>query len=94
MAKREPYQLCEWEECNSNHIVERHHIFGGANRKKSEKYKLTIYLCFEHHRHTITGVHSDGELMLKMHQYGQRKFMEEQGKTADEFRNIFGRNYL
>ena len=25
--------------------LERHHIFGGANRKKSEKYGLVVYLC-------------------------------------------------
>ena len=25
--------------------LEKHHIFGGAYRKKSEKYGLTVYLC-------------------------------------------------
>ena len=25
--------------------LERHHILGGANRKKSEKYGLVVYLC-------------------------------------------------
>lgn len=25
--------------------LDKHHIFGGAYRKKSEKYGLTVYLC-------------------------------------------------
>ena len=25
--------------------LERHHIFGAANRKLSEKYGLTVWLC-------------------------------------------------
>lgn len=27
--------------------LDKHHIFGGAYRKKSEKYGLTVYLCHE-----------------------------------------------
>ena len=29
-----------------------------------------------------------------LHRYGQEKAMREQGWSADEFRKIFGRNYL
>lgn len=52
--------------------MEEHHIFGGtANRRKSERYGLTV-----------------------LHQYGQRKYMEEQDATVEDFRREFGRNYL
>jgi hypothetical protein len=32
--------------------------------------------------------------MQFLHEYGQKKAMQEQGWTADEFRQVFGRNYL
>lgn len=31
--------------CHQYCDTEKHHIFGGALRKKSEKYKLTVQLC-------------------------------------------------
>jgi hypothetical protein len=32
--------------------------------------------------------------MQRLHEYGQKKAMEEQGWTEDEFRQHFGKNYL
>jgi hypothetical protein len=32
--------------------------------------------------------------MQYLHEYGQRKAMQEQGWTVDEFREIFGRSYI
>lgn len=75
--------------------LDKHHIFGGPNRKKSEKYGLVVYLC--HNRCHIFGkeaVHINAENMQKLHEYGQRKAMSEQGWTVDDFREIFGKNYL
>ena len=31
---------------------------------------------------------------LRLHRWGQRKFMEEQHATEEDFRRVFGRNYL
>lgn len=75
--------------------LDRHHIFGGALRAKSEKYDLVVLLC--HHRCHIFGeraAHRDGETMLEIHQYGQRKAMREQGWTTEDFIREFGKNYL
>ena len=75
--------------------LDRHHIFGGAMRKKSEKYGLVVYLC--HHRCHIFGknaVHQNAAVMQKLHEYGQQKAMKEQGWTEDEFRQHFGKNYI
>ena len=75
--------------------LDRHHIFGGANRKKSEKYGLVVYLC--HNRCHIFGknaVHQNAETMQLLHEYGQRKYMKEQNATIEDFRREFGRNYL
>lgn len=75
--------------------LERHHIFGAANRPLSEKYGLTVYLCGERcHRTGRYSVHQNAEVADYLHRYGQRKAMQEQGWTAEEFKDIFGKNYL
>ena len=84
--------------CGANGSVDpldKHHIFGGANRKKSERMGLVVYLC--HNRCHIFGknaVHQNKETMLKLHQYGQNKAMLENGWDTDRFIAEFGRNYL
>lgn len=75
--------------------LDRHHIFGGAYRNKSERYGLVVYLC--HNRCHIFGkdaVHNNAETMQMVREYGQRKAMEEQGWTVEQFQNEFGKNYL
>lgn len=75
--------------------LDRHHIFGGSNRGKSEKYGLVVYLC--HNRCHIFGagaVHQNAEVMRELHEYGQKKYMAEHNATADDFRELFGKNYL
>lgn len=75
--------------------LDKHHIFGGANRALSERFGLTVPLC--HSRCHIFGreaAHRNAETAQKLHEYGQRKAMQEQGWTRDEFRMIFGKNYL
>lgn len=75
--------------------LDKHHIFGGSRRKKSEKYGLVVYLC--HHDCHIFGrnaVHNNADVMQALHEYGQRKAMEEQGWTTEDFIREFGKNYL
>lgn len=75
--------------------LELHHIFGGANRWKSEKYGLTVWLCGERcHRVKQYAVHQNADTMLLLHQYGQRKAMEEQSWDISKFIEVFGKNYL
>lgn len=75
--------------------LDRHHIFGGAYRDKSEKYGLVVDLC--HHRCHIFkpgSVHQNASVMRQLKRYGQLKAMREQGWTEDEFRREFGKSYL
>ena len=75
--------------------LDRHHIFGGPFRKKSEKYGLVVDLC--HSRCHIFGpfaVHQNADVMMHVKRYGQEKAMREQGWTVDEFIREFGKNYL
>lgn len=75
--------------------LERHHIFGAANRSKSEKYGLVVWLCGERcHRNGKYSAHQNGEVMKYLHQYGQRKAMQDQGWTVEQFMEVFGKNYL
>ena len=72
-----------------------HHIFSGAYRAKSEKFGLTVLLC--HNRCHINGssaAHRSPDTARRLHEYGQRKAMKEQGWTVAEFRRQFGKNYL
>mgnify|MGYP002513816592 CR=1 FL=1 len=80
--------------CGRTSNLERHHIFGASNRKKSEKYGLVVDLCHNCHNEPPMGVHHNQYTMLFLHQYGQERAMREQGWTVDEFRNEFGKNYL
>jgi hypothetical protein len=77
--------------CGSTRHLEKHHCFGASNRKLSEKFGLTIWLCLEHHRGN-TGVHFNPELADMVHRHAQTVFEKEHSR--EEFMTIFGRNYL
>lgn len=79
--------------CGKYGPLELHHIFGGALRKKSEKYGLVIGLCHWCHNEP-GGVHHNAKLMKKLHQYGQKRAMKENGWTVEDFRREFYKNYL
>lgn len=75
--------------------LERHHIFGGPNRKMSEKYGLVVYLCGNScHRLGKKAVHVCADTRIALRKYGQKKAMEENGWTREDFRKIFGKNYM
>ena len=80
--------------CGCYGVVERHHIFGGALRKKSERYGLVVPLCHSCHNEQPYGVHHNAKAMQKLHKYGQRKAMAENGWNIDDFRREFYKNYL
>lgn len=71
--------------------LEEHHIFGGSNRKWSEKYGLKVWLTYEFHRGN-KGVHFDKELRNYLHKVGQKAFEEHYPELS--FIKIFGKNYL
>ena len=70
---------------------ERHHIFGGANRPKSEKYGLVVWLCRDCHNEVHFGKKSK-EYMEFLREEGQKMF---ERKNPDlDFQSIFHCNYL
>ena len=96
--KKKPAQERRCALCGRNGVgdpLEEHHIFGGANRKKSEEYGLTVWLCGNRcHREGAEAVHRNARSQEKLHIMGQLKAMREQGWTKEEFRAVFGKNYL
>ena len=75
--------------------LDKHHIFGGAYRKKSERYGLTVYLCHcGCHLYGPEAAHNCRETMDRLHKHGQRMAMERYGWSVEEFRVRFGKNYL
>lgn len=70
-----------------------HHVFfGTANRAKSEKYKLVVPLCYEHHLGAYSP-HRNRDFDLKLKRMAQEYFEANYG-SRDDFRNEFGKNYL
>jgi len=84
--------------CGRNGVgdpLDAHHIFGGANRKLSERYALVIPLCHDRcHENGKDAVHRNGTVAQAVHEFGQRLAMERMGWSIEEFRAVFGRNYL
>ena len=74
--------------------LHRHEVFFGANRQKSIEYGLVVFLTPEMHNMSGNGVHFNSELDLKLKRIGQRAAMKHYGWTVDDFRKIFGKNYL
>lgn len=75
----------------------RHEIFfGTANRKKSIKYGLVVFIRPEDHNMSEYGVHNrkGHEFDMYLKKLGQERAMDEYSWTTDEFIDIFGKSYL
>ena len=75
-------------------MVERHHIFGGSNRKLSEKYGFVVPLRYDLHpngaRADIRYAKAIDTYLKKMAQ----EYFENHYGNREEFMQLFGRNYL
>lgn len=84
--------------CGMNRCLEpldEHHVFGGPNRAKSEKYGLKIYI--HHNKCHIFGensVHKNAKVDRAVKRIVQERAMQYYGWTVEQFREIFGKNYI
>lgn len=70
------------------------HVFGGSNRRWSEKFGLKVHLCYVCHEDNEKGVHGrNKELAERLHREGQAAFERVHG-DRNVFMKIFGKNYL
>ncbi|MBD5392967.1 MAG: hypothetical protein HDR71_01590 [Lachnospiraceae bacterium] len=77
--------------------VERHHIFGGPNRKNADDDGLWVPLTYAHHQGNM-GVHNNKEMKVLMHIIGQLAYELEllstgEAKTKEEAKEMFRRRY-
>lgn len=73
--------------------VERHHIFGGHNRKNSEKYGFVIPLRPDLHPNGVHAGANAKEIDEQLKTMAQKYFEDHYGSRED-FRRIFGKSYL
>lgn len=90
LQKKKQCCICgRWENLDS------HHVYSGANRKRSEKYGLKVWLCHsEHHIFGKNSVHRNADIDRKLKKAAQKKAMLHYGWSVEEFIKIFGKNYL
>lgn len=85
----------KWYQHRINGRVHRHEVFyGTANRKKSIKYGLVVYLEPEDHNMSSYGVHFNIGFDRYLKESAQKSAMEYYGWDEDEFRKIFGKSYI
>ncbi len=82
------------ELCHKYGPLEKHHIFNGAYKKKSEKYGAMINLCHDCHNEPPNGVHHNAKRMNELKAREQKRIMTEYGFTTEEFIYEFGKSYI
>lgn len=78
-----------------NDPLDKHHVFFGPYRRKSEKYGLTVYL--HHSACHIFGekaVHNNADVCRELQAEVQEIAMEHYGWTISDFIRLLGRNYI
>ena len=75
--------------------LDEHHIFFGYNRDNSEKYGLKVRLHHSScHLFGKNAVHNNPDLCRKLQSDAQVQAMKYYDWSIEDFRNIFGKNYL
>lgn len=75
--------------------LDKHHVFGGALRKKSELLGLTVYL--HHNKCHIFGekaVHKNAAKNRQLKEEAQRAAMNYYGWSVEDFRREFYKSYI
>ena len=78
--------------CKTTVGLHKHHIYGSANRNRSEKFGLWCWLCQYHHLDSKDGVHFNKQFMEDLHILGQIAYENKYG--GESFLQEFGKNYL
>ena len=76
--------------CGYHGQTHRHHIFGAANRRLSERDGLYVHLCPSCHGN----VHADYAANVGLKRIAQVQWCRYYGKSKDDFIKEYGRNYL
>lgn len=85
--------ICKQNPCGDP--LDKHHVFFGALRSKSERYGLTVYI--HHDKCHIFGenaVHRNAEVNRKLQSFAQKKAMKHYGWSVEDFRREFYKSYI
>lgn len=77
---------------HSDEKLDRHEVWGAANRQKSKALGLWVNLC--HNSCHLYGVHQNAVIADRLKKKAQRIAMEHYGWTIEDFIKVIGRNYL
>ena len=81
--------------CKDIYNLHVHHVFEGPGRKKiCDREGLIIFLCPHHHNASNNSVHLNEDLNKRVKRWSQKKWMEHNKKTKDDFIKMMGKNYL
>ena len=72
--------------------LHKHHIYGGPNRRISEKNGFFIWLVPHYHNMSEEGIHFNKKLDLEVKRLCQKKY--EETHSREEFIKLIGRSYL
>ena len=93
-------KYAEYDMIDGTPNVERHHIFGGANRDRSDADGLWVPLTKAHHTGKMS-VHMNHEMNVLMHIIGQLAWElhrvsddESRLEAREAFRQRYGKSYL
>ena len=92
MAKSILQSIKECYVTGDTNNLHEHHIYGGGNRKTSEKYGFKVWLRADWHNMSDYGVHFNPDLDLHLKRICQQKF--EETHTRAEFMALIGMNFL
>ena len=75
--------------------LHRHEVFfGTANRQKSIRDGLVIFLTPELHNMSNKEIHFNRNFDILAKRSGERVWLDYYGKTIDDFIHEYGKNYL
>jgi len=86
----------ECEICGKWGIISHHHVFNGTKhlRALSEKYGAIVWVDWGCHVTNNDAIHKNEKLRLELKEVYQVRIMREQNWNIEQWREVFGKNYL
>ena len=78
--------------CGYTDHLETHHCLSGSYRPLADKYGLTVKLCPDCHRFVHSG--AGATTKRRMAAEAQRKAMDDNGWTLDDWLTIFSKSWI
>lgn len=77
--------------CHTTQDLHLHHVYGGGNRKVSDREGFTVWLCAKHHNMSGFSVHFNKAMDYYLKAECQAQY--EKTHSRAEFMALIGKNY-